>query len=534
MRHPIWTALLAVTLFGCEFAFPPTGWDDAPSPRATASGGTPSADPAVARLDPVELRMGQALRYEIQPPRGERVQSVYPDCDGAVRSETSGARGVVLNPDAPSVSCEIVIELPRGAQFSEAWNAPERVAGGVYEFALPPEADLAWLVRATTQRLRDTGAGLAWELTNDGWWQVRHQGAGYRAAAWTTALRETDDGLELFCTDGNACIATCADAACSAIPASGAEATVSRRFVIADIGVRNATRIRLLEVRRRVIEALVAQGESTDPNDYLVLLTDTFYLYHPDGLRVNAGDGGWVFALGETRYAAPFGALEGGAVDGQPALVCRDGSDCLYLSEDERVGSVLLGLDPMTPHQAYGTILGAFETVERLARKRREAEQTEQDRAMAEVLARAEAQAARADSLLAALAKDAAEASGDVRPPENAAPEAPQWHRVEGTLDGSQGIFQLSPDHTGPAVTYELELTEGDTLYVEMLSSDFDPFLTLANTGGYVLHNDDRGLGLNAGLRYVIPASGAYGILAGSASADARGGFTLRLRTESP
>ena len=226
--------------------------------------------------------------------------------------------------------------------------------------------------------------------------------------------------------------------------------------------------------------------------------------------------------------------MDGGAVDGRPALVCRDGTDCILTSGAGPVSAVPLGLDPTTPPEAYQTIARAFAAVERLAEERDEADLALRDSLADAVLQSAQAQAARADSLIGAFAEAAAEASGEAPPPESSAPEAVHWQVVKGTLDGTQGVFQLSPDHTGPAVTYELELREGDTLYVELLSSDFDPFLTLADTGGYVLHNDDLGLGLDAGFRYVVPVSGAYGILAGSASADARGGFMLRLRMESP
>ena len=525
MRSLLWLAALSFTVLGCEFAIPPTDWD-APIDRApAASGGTSS--PAVARLDPVELSMGQAFRYEVRPPRGERVEAVYSDCDGDVRSQSSGAQGLVLNVGTRAASCEVVVELPRGKQFSEAWRSPDRLRSALFDYMVPPESSSNWLIDAANQRLLESGVPSAWSLSEDGWWRVRNRGQSYRAPVWATALRASGAGLEFFCTDGTECIETCADASCGR--ASGAEA--SRIFAIPDAAVREAARVRLLEVRRRALEQLV--GESTDPDRYLMLLSDTFHLYHPTGLGVNAGDDAWVFELNGVRYAAAFGAMDGGAVDGRPALVCRDGTDCILTSGDGPVGAVPLGLDPTTPPEAYQTIARAFAAVERLAEERGEADLARRDSLADAVLQSAQAQAARADSLARALtAETPPEPSADE--PEARVPESPQWRTVEGALDGTQGVFQLSPDHTGPAVTYELELNEGDTLYVEMLSSDFDPFLTLADMGGYVLHNDDLGFALDAGFRYVVPASGAYGILAGSASPDARGGFTLRLRTESP
>jgi hypothetical protein len=74
----------------------------------------------------------------------------------------------------------------------------------------------------------------------------------------------------------------------------------------------------------------------------------------------------------------------------------------------------------------------------------------------------------------------------------------------------------------------------GQTIVVDMISSDFDTYLLLWNQNGQELANDDdSGEGVNAQLTYTLPYTGSYRIIANSYSSGLRtGNYVLSLRLQ--
>ncbi len=87
----------------------------------------------------------------------------------------------------------------------------------------------------------------------------------------------------------------------------------------------------------------------------------------------------------------------------------------------------------------------------------------------------------------------------------------------------------------GPFRVYRVQAQAGRRYVVWMNSADFDAYLSLARTVGgitdYIATDDDGGEDTNARLRFSVPTTGTYLIVAQSLGSDGSGAFTLGLDT---
>lgn len=83
---------------------------------------------------------------------------------------------------------------------------------------------------------------------------------------------------------------------------------------------------------------------------------------------------------------------------------------------------------------------------------------------------------------------------------------------------------------------YSLQARAEDVFIITLQSDDFDAYLTVQNPSGRTLaENDDSGLGLDARLRFVVPADGTYTVIVGAAFSEPPfGDFTLRVSRALP
>jgi hypothetical protein len=127
----------------------------------------------------------------------------------------------------------------------------------------------------------------------------------------------------------------------------------------------------------------------------------------------------------------------------------------------------------------------------------------------------------------AALTLVAAAGTVDAQPFPTLAP----GQSVQGRLESGDPALT---DH-GRFKVYQVRAEAGRRYVVRMDSDDFDAYLTLARPVGgvtdYIRHDDDGGDGTNARLRFSVPASGTYLILAQSLGSEGTGAFTLALDT---
>jgi hypothetical protein len=94
-------------------------------------------------------------------------------------------------------------------------------------------------------------------------------------------------------------------------------------------------------------------------------------------------------------------------------------------------------------------------------------------------------------------------------------------------------LSQGDPKQGGkPYKAWTLEGAEGDSIVIEMRSDAFDTFVILQDAMGRKLaENDDNEDGeLHSRLRFRLPRTGRYRVVATAFAADASGNFTLRLR----
>jgi Caspase domain len=84
------------------------------------------------------------------------------------------------------------------------------------------------------------------------------------------------------------------------------------------------------------------------------------------------------------------------------------------------------------------------------------------------------------------------------------------------------------------ADTFTLAAERGQTLVIEMASTDFDPYLIVRGPGGLSEDNDDGDQGsLNSRVRVTVPASGQITIRPTSFASGQTGAYTLSVRAES-
>jgi hypothetical protein len=83
----------------------------------------------------------------------------------------------------------------------------------------------------------------------------------------------------------------------------------------------------------------------------------------------------------------------------------------------------------------------------------------------------------------------------------------------------------------GPFHTYRLEATAGDRLVLTLRSGAFDAYLGILHPVGGIHElmatDDDSGGGSDARLRWTVPATGSYIVVAQSLEPNGRGGYTL-------
>jgi hypothetical protein len=99
---------------------------------------------------------------------------------------------------------------------------------------------------------------------------------------------------------------------------------------------------------------------------------------------------------------------------------------------------------------------------------------------------------------------------------------------VSGTLTMSDPVLPSDQSH------YKLFTfmgSAGQTVQIDLMSSDFDAYLSLRNQSGQqIAHDDDSGGGLNARIIWTLPYTGMYQILANTLRANQFGSFTLSLQ----
>jgi hypothetical protein len=121
----------------------------------------------------------------------------------------------------------------------------------------------------------------------------------------------------------------------------------------------------------------------------------------------------------------------------------------------------------------------------------------------------------------------AAAAGADAQPFPTLAP----GQSVQGRLESGDPVLT----EQGRFKVYQVRAEVGRRYVVRMDSDDFDAYLSVARQVGgitdYMRHDDDGGEGLNARLRFTVPASGTYLIVAQSLGSDGTGAFTLALDT---
>jgi hypothetical protein len=105
---------------------------------------------------------------------------------------------------------------------------------------------------------------------------------------------------------------------------------------------------------------------------------------------------------------------------------------------------------------------------------------------------------------------------------------------VSGTLTSSDPALL----DRGPARVYSFQAEEGQFLVAVLRSGAFDAYLTLMRTVSGVTdvvdHDDDSGGGSDARLRFRVPATGVYFLVAQGYSAEDTGGYSLTLDVAAP
>jgi hypothetical protein len=106
---------------------------------------------------------------------------------------------------------------------------------------------------------------------------------------------------------------------------------------------------------------------------------------------------------------------------------------------------------------------------------------------------------------------------------------------VNGTLSGSDPVMLSG---MGPFRVHHLEARQGDRLIVTLRSGAFDAFLSIMRAVGgiheVVASDDDSGGGSDARLRWTVPVTGTYVVVAQALNPEGAGGYTLSVETAPP
>jgi hypothetical protein len=106
------------------------------------------------------------------------------------------------------------------------------------------------------------------------------------------------------------------------------------------------------------------------------------------------------------------------------------------------------------------------------------------------------------------------------------------------TVTGSLSVGDPTMMGQGPFHVYRLDATAGQRLNLTLQSSDFDAFLSVlrpvAGVTEMLASDDDSGGEMNARLRWVVPATGSYYVLAHALGANTSGRYTLLVEEAAP
>jgi len=113
-----------------------------------------------------------------------------------------------------------------------------------------------------------------------------------------------------------------------------------------------------------------------------------------------------------------------------------------------------------------------------------------------------------------------------------AGPLAAQQPRAIAIGQSASGVLTatdpVSRTRHAPYHVWSLDGRRGQRIVIDLMSPDFDAFVSLRDDGGYVLgSDDDSGEDRNARLRTVLPRDGRYRIVVTAFSDSARGRYTL-------
>jgi hypothetical protein len=106
---------------------------------------------------------------------------------------------------------------------------------------------------------------------------------------------------------------------------------------------------------------------------------------------------------------------------------------------------------------------------------------------------------------------------------------------LNGTLSGSDPVMISG---MGPFRVHHLEARQGDRLILTLRSGAFDAFLSIMRAVGgiheVVASDDDSGGGSDARLRWTVPLTGTYVVVAQALTREGAGGYTLSVETAPP
>jgi hypothetical protein len=134
-------------------------------------------------------------------------------------------------------------------------------------------------------------------------------------------------------------------------------------------------------------------------------------------------------------------------------------------------------------------------------------------------------------SIAAALSAVALACAAPAQAQQNAFPTLRIGQRVSGQLQaGDPALFQ-----GGRFKVYSFQAQAGRRYVATMESGEFDAFLTVARSVGgitdHMMMDDDGGGETNSRLRFMVPATGTYLLIARSLAEDGTGAFTVGLDT---